>query len=102
MLVPFLVEENQPLAKLPQVRNAQVSDSASPPKSSSQNVLSATPFNLPEIFVLFYSLWIGCIDLDHLLESTVDGRADVGDILPEVDGGNSALADALGGELELL
>ena len=42
------------------------------------------------------------IQLDHLLESTVDGGADVRHVLPEVDGGNSALADALGGELEFL
>jgi hypothetical protein len=40
--------------------------------------------------------------LDDLLESAVDGRADVGHILPEVDGGGRALGNALGGELELL
>jgi hypothetical protein len=40
--------------------------------------------------------------LNELLESPVDGRADVGHILPEVNGGNGALGDALGGELELL
>ena len=40
--------------------------------------------------------------LDELLESVVDGRADVGHALPEVDGGNSTLGDTLGGELELL
>lgn len=42
------------------------------------------------------------IRLDDLLESTVDGRSDIGDLLPEVNGGDSALGDALGGELELL
>lgn len=41
-------------------------------------------------------------NLNELLESTVDGGSDVGDILPEVDGEESALGDALGGELELL
>lgn len=40
--------------------------------------------------------------LDELLEGTVDGRADVRDVLPEVNGEESALGDALGGELELL
>lgn len=40
--------------------------------------------------------------LDDLLERTVDGRAHVGDVLPEVDGGLGALGNALGGELELL
>jgi hypothetical protein len=40
--------------------------------------------------------------LDELLESTVDGGSDVGDILPEVDGEKSTLGDALGSELELL
>lgn len=40
--------------------------------------------------------------LNELLESPVDGRADVGNVLPEVDGGNGALGNALGGELELL
>ena len=40
--------------------------------------------------------------LDELLESPVDGRADVGDVLPEVNGGDGTLGDALGSELELL
>jgi hypothetical protein len=40
--------------------------------------------------------------LDDLLERAVEGGADVGDILPEVDGGNGTLSDTLGGELELL
>lgn len=40
--------------------------------------------------------------LDELLESTVDGRTDVGDILVEVYGGNSTFADALRSEFELL
>ena len=39
--------------------------------------------------------------LQNLLEGTVDGRAH-GRALVEVDGGQSALADALGGELEFL
>lgn len=39
--------------------------------------------------------------LQDLLEGTVDGRAHRG-ALVEVDGGNGALADALGGELEFL
>lgn len=43
-----------------------------------------------------------CLNLDELLESTVDGGSNVGDVLPEVDGEESALGDALGGELELL
>ena len=33
--------------------------------------------------------------LDELLESTVDGRADIGHVLVELDGGNSTLADTL-------
>ena len=40
--------------------------------------------------------------LDDLLESAVDGRPDVGDVLPEVDGGHCALGNALRGELKLL
>lgn len=40
--------------------------------------------------------------LDELLESTVDGRADIGHVLVELDGGNSTLADTLWGEFELL
>lgn len=40
--------------------------------------------------------------LDELLESTVDRRADVRDVLPEVNGGNCALGDTLRSELELL
>ena len=40
--------------------------------------------------------------LDELLESSVDGRSDVGNGLPELDGGERALGDTLGGELELL
>ena len=40
--------------------------------------------------------------LDELLERAVEGRADVGDVLPEVDGGEGPLGDTLGGELELL
>lgn len=43
-----------------------------------------------------------CAHLDELLESTVERRADVGNFLPEVDRGDSALGDALRGELELL
>lgn len=39
--------------------------------------------------------------LQDLLEGTVDGRAH-GGALVEVDGGNGALANALGGELEFL
>jgi hypothetical protein len=42
------------------------------------------------------------LNLDKLLESAVNRRADVRDILPEVHGGDSALGDALWGELELL
>jgi hypothetical protein len=37
-----------------------------------------------------------------LLESTVKRRADVRNVLPEVDGSDSTLGDALWGELELL
>lgn len=40
--------------------------------------------------------------LDELLEGTVDWRADVGDILPEIDSGNRTLGDTLWGELKLL
>ena len=40
--------------------------------------------------------------LNELLERTVEGRADVRNVLPEVDGSKSPLGDALGGELELL
>jgi len=40
--------------------------------------------------------------LDDLLESAVDGRANVGNVLPEVDGGQRALGNTLRGELELL
>jgi len=41
------------------------------------------------------------LPLDELLESAVDGGAYFG-ALVEVDGGNSALGDALGGEFEFL
>lgn len=37
-----------------------------------------------------------------LLESSVDRRADVGDVLPEIDRGDGALGNALRCELELL
>ena len=40
--------------------------------------------------------------LEQLLESTVEWGADVGDVLPEIDGGDGALGDAFWGELELL
>lgn len=43
----------------------------------------------------------GITRLDGLLEGTVDGGADAG-ALPELDGGDGTLGDALGGELELL
>ena len=42
------------------------------------------------------------LSLDELLERAVERRADVRHILPKVDGRESPLADALGGELELL
>jgi hypothetical protein len=42
------------------------------------------------------------LNLDELLESTVDGGSNVGNVLPEVDGEESALGNALGGEFELL
>lgn len=38
---------------------------------------------------------------DELLERPIDGRSHLG-VLPEVDGGNSALANAFGCELEFL
>ena len=40
--------------------------------------------------------------LDELLERTVDGGADVGDALPEVNSGNGTIGNALGSELEFL
>jgi hypothetical protein len=40
--------------------------------------------------------------LDQLLKSTVDRGADIGDILPEVDGSDGALANTLRGELKFL
>jgi hypothetical protein len=40
--------------------------------------------------------------LDELLESAVDRGADVGHILPEVDGCEGALRDTFGSELEFL
>lgn len=40
--------------------------------------------------------------LDKLLESTVDRRTDIWNILPEVNRGHSTLADALRCKLELL
>ncbi len=43
----------------------------------------------------------GADTLDQLLESTVDGRADF-DALVELDGFDSALADAFGCEFEFL
>ena len=47
------------------------------------------------------TLWVlSC--LDELLESTVDGGSDVGDSLPEVNGGQGPLGNTLRGELELL
>jgi hypothetical protein len=41
-------------------------------------------------------------DLDELLERAVDGRPDVGNVLPELDRRHGTLGNALGGELELL
>jgi hypothetical protein len=41
-------------------------------------------------------------NLNELLESTVDRRADVWDIFPEVNGSNSTLGNSLRSELELL
>jgi hypothetical protein len=52
----------------------------------------------PFIFGLYPQIF----NLNELLESTVDRGSNVGDVLPEVDGEESALGDALGGELELL
>ena len=40
--------------------------------------------------------------LDKLLESPVDRRADVRNVLPEIDSGNSALGDSFWCEFELL
>ncbi len=40
--------------------------------------------------------------LNDLLECAVDRRADVGHVLPEINSGNGALRDTLGGEFELL
>lgn len=40
--------------------------------------------------------------LDKLSEGAVDGGAEGLDVLVEVDGGDRALGDTLGGELELL
>jgi hypothetical protein len=40
--------------------------------------------------------------LDELLESAVDRRADVRNVLVELDGRNSTLANTLWGELKLL
>jgi len=40
--------------------------------------------------------------LDELLEGAVDRRADVRNILPEVDGHHGTLGNTLGGKLELL
>lgn len=48
------------------------------------------------------SLFIAILFLDDLLESTVDRRTDVGDVLPELNSGHGPLGDALGGEFELL
>jgi len=42
------------------------------------------------------------LSLDELLESAVDRRADVGDVFPEVNCGNSTLADTFWGEFEFL
>ena len=77
--------------------------------------ISPDPFLFPPKYVYRYisELFICSLDirlpltrrhprLDELLESAVDGRPDVGHILPEVDGGDRALGNALGGELELL
>lgn len=63
-------------------------------------LLLCVPFTSQKINFLFQSF--SYIYLNELLESTVDGGSDVGDVLPEVDGEESALGDALGGELELL
>jgi hypothetical protein len=40
--------------------------------------------------------------LDELLESSVERRADVGDVLPEIDSGKSALRYSFRGEFKLL
>lgn len=40
--------------------------------------------------------------LDELLESPVNGRADVGNILPEINGSNSTLCNTFRSELKLL
>lgn len=62
------------------------------PSHFKNSFLMQSPFRPPLAIVL----------LDDLLESTVDGRADVGDLLPEVNRSKSTLGDTLGGELELL
>jgi hypothetical protein len=59
-------------------------------------------FLVKSTFLLPLAILLLFFPLDDLLESTVDGRADVGDLLPEIDRGNSPLGDTLGGELELL
>lgn len=41
-------------------------------------------------------------NLDELLESSVDRRADVWNVLPKVNGSDGALGDTFWGELELL
>lgn len=66
--------------------------------------LQAIHIFFPRLKILIASLLRTSLlaNLNELLESTVDGRADVGDVLIELDGGNSTLADAFGGELKLL
>jgi hypothetical protein len=50
----------------------------------------------------YHQLWTNETRLDELLEGTVDRRADVRDALPEINSGNSTLADSFRGKLELL
>lgn len=53
-------------------------------------------------FDIFPILITILIDLDKVLESAVERRPEGLDVLPEVDGGDGALAYALGGEFEFL
>lgn len=50
----------------------------------------------------YYYTTLSLASLNNLLESTVDGGPDVGHVLPEINGGDGTLGDALGGKLELL
>jgi hypothetical protein len=75
-----------------------------PRPSSTLSQGNASIAIFPDLFSAVHYLTIPIITLrlKDLLERAVNGRADVGHILPEIDGSDRPLGNALRGELELL